>query len=101
MLFRSDAVDGEVDAALHAVVRMAAAMAAQQFQLRPATFVPAPPKPGLIRGEQRDPAWVYWKARALQALAKDSQEPESLRSLAVDLQLPCPLHAFTPKHLIL
>ena len=24
--------------------------------------------------EQKDPAWVYWKARALQALAKDSQE---------------------------
>jgi soluble lytic murein transglycosylase len=28
--------------------------------------------------EQRDPTWVYWKARALQALAKDSSEPEAM-----------------------
>ncbi|MCE9657436.1 MAG: lytic transglycosylase domain-containing protein [Burkholderiales bacterium] len=30
--------------------------------------------------EQKDAAWIYWKARALQALAKDSQEGESLRA---------------------
>ena len=28
--------------------------------------------------EQRDPAWVYWKARALQALAPDSSEPQAM-----------------------
>ena len=28
--------------------------------------------------EQKDSAWVYWKARGLQALAKDSQDGESL-----------------------
>jgi soluble lytic murein transglycosylase len=32
--------------------------------------------------EQREPAWVYWKARALSALAPDSQDGESMRSLA-------------------
>jgi len=32
--------------------------------------------------EQREPAWVYWKARALTALAADSQDAESMRSLA-------------------
>jgi soluble lytic murein transglycosylase len=32
--------------------------------------------------EQREPAWVYWKARALLALAGDSQEGESMKSLA-------------------
>ena len=32
--------------------------------------------------EQADPAWVYWKARALMALAADSQDSESMRSLA-------------------
>ena len=32
--------------------------------------------------EQRDPAWVYWKARALTAVAADSQDGESMRSLA-------------------
>jgi soluble lytic murein transglycosylase len=31
--------------------------------------------------EQRDPAWVYWKARALMALAPDSQESEAMRAL--------------------
>ena len=31
--------------------------------------------------EQRDPAWVYWKARALLALSADSQEAESMRAL--------------------
>jgi soluble lytic murein transglycosylase len=30
--------------------------------------------------EQKEPAWTYWKARALQALAKDSQDGESLRA---------------------
>jgi soluble lytic murein transglycosylase len=34
--------------------------------------------------EQRDPAWVYWKARALLALAGDSQDSESMRQLARD-----------------
>lgn len=28
--------------------------------------------------EQREPTWVYWKARALLALAKDSSEPEAM-----------------------
>ncbi|HEX7436484.1 MAG TPA: lytic transglycosylase domain-containing protein, partial [Caldimonas sp.] len=36
-------------------------------------------------GEQREPAWVYWKARGLQALAKDSQDGESLRALSREL----------------
>ncbi len=31
--------------------------------------------------EQRDPAWVYWKARALIALAPDSQDSEAMRAL--------------------
>jgi soluble lytic murein transglycosylase len=35
--------------------------------------------------EQRDPAWLYWKARGLQALARDSQDSESLRKLAREL----------------
>ncbi len=35
--------------------------------------------------EQRDPAWVYWKARALQGLAKDSQDGESMRAMAREL----------------
>ncbi len=35
--------------------------------------------------QQRDPAWVYWKARALQALAKDSQDGDSMRTLAQEL----------------
>ena len=35
--------------------------------------------------EQREPAWIYWKARALQALAKDSQDGEALRTMALDL----------------
>ncbi len=30
--------------------------------------------------EQKDAAWIYWKARALQALARDSQDGESLRA---------------------
>ena len=35
--------------------------------------------------EQRDPAWVYWKARALAAIAGDSQESDSMRALAREL----------------
>ncbi len=35
--------------------------------------------------QQRDPAWVYWKARALQALAPNSQEDEGMRVLAAEL----------------
>lgn len=35
--------------------------------------------------EQRDPAWVYWKARGLQALAADSQEGEALRGQASEM----------------
>jgi soluble lytic murein transglycosylase len=35
--------------------------------------------------EQRSDAWTYWKARGLQALAKDSQDGDSMRSLAHDL----------------
>jgi len=30
--------------------------------------------------EQREPAWVYWKARGLEALAKDSQGGDALRA---------------------
>ena len=33
-------------------------------------------------GEQRDPAWVYWKSRGLMALAPSSQDAESMRTLA-------------------
>jgi soluble lytic murein transglycosylase len=33
---------------------------------------------------QQDPAWVYWKARALIALAPQSENAEGLRSLARD-----------------
>lgn len=33
--------------------------------------------------EQREPAWVYWKARALMAVAPDSQD-DSMRSLGRD-----------------
>jgi len=35
--------------------------------------------------QQRDPAWVYWKARALQALATSSQDAEAMRELAREL----------------
>lgn len=34
---------------------------------------------------QKDPAWVYWKARALQALAKDSADAEALKATSRDL----------------
>ncbi|MEP7302681.1 MAG: transglycosylase SLT domain-containing protein, partial [Caldimonas sp.] len=35
--------------------------------------------------EQKDAAWVYWKARALQTLAKDSQDGEGLRAASREL----------------
>jgi len=35
--------------------------------------------------EQRDPTWVYWKARALQALADDSTEPEAMTAQAQEM----------------
>ena len=35
--------------------------------------------------EQREATWVYWKARALQALAGDSQEGESMRTMSREL----------------
>jgi len=35
--------------------------------------------------EQRDPTWVYWKARALEALAKDSTEPEAMTAQAQEM----------------
>ena len=36
-------------------------------------------------GEQRDSAWVYWKARGLEALAKDSQDGAALHALSREL----------------
>jgi soluble lytic murein transglycosylase len=35
--------------------------------------------------EQKEAPWVYWKARALQAMAKDSQEGEALRAASREL----------------
>jgi len=35
--------------------------------------------------EQKEASWVYWKARALQALARDSQEGDSLRTTSREL----------------
>ena len=35
--------------------------------------------------EQRDPTWVYWKARALQVLGRDSQDGEAMRAMAQEL----------------
>ena len=37
--------------------------------------------------EQRDPTWVYWKARALQALGRDSQDGEAMRAMAQELMV--------------
>jgi soluble lytic murein transglycosylase len=34
---------------------------------------------------QKDPAWVYWKATALQAVAEDSEDGEALRSSSREL----------------
>jgi soluble lytic murein transglycosylase len=35
--------------------------------------------------EQKEPVWVYWKARALQALARDSQDGQSLLATSREL----------------
>ena len=35
--------------------------------------------------EQKDAAWIYWKARGLQALARDSQDGESLLATSREL----------------
>lgn len=35
--------------------------------------------------QQRDPAWIYWKARALQALAPASQDDEGMRAMAGEM----------------
>ena len=35
--------------------------------------------------EQREPAWMFWKARALRAVARDSQDDDSMRTLAREL----------------
>jgi soluble lytic murein transglycosylase len=35
--------------------------------------------------EQREPAWVYWKARALRVLAADSQDADALRTQSRDM----------------
>ena len=35
--------------------------------------------------EQRDAAWVYWKARAMLAIAGDSQDTESMRGMGREL----------------
>ncbi len=37
--------------------------------------------------EQREPAWVYWKARGLQSLSVDSQDGDGLRSQAREMLL--------------
>ena len=34
---------------------------------------------------QRDPTWVYWKARALQALAKDSSDPAAMAAQSQEM----------------
>lgn len=48
------------------------------------------------QAEQRDPTWVYWKARALQAVAKDSSEPEAMTAQAQEMlsQLAGQLHFY-------
>ena len=35
--------------------------------------------------QQRDPAWIYWKARALQSLSGHSEDPDGMRELAREL----------------
>jgi len=35
--------------------------------------------------EQKEPSWIYWKARSLQALARDSQDGESLLASSREL----------------
>jgi soluble lytic murein transglycosylase len=46
--------------------------------------------------EQREPAWIYWKARALQALAPDSQDGEGMTAQAKALlaSIAGPLHFY-------
>ncbi len=46
--------------------------------------------------EQREPTWVYWKARALQALAPDSQDGAALKDEADTLlaSIAGPLHFY-------
>ncbi|HSV70182.1 MAG TPA: transglycosylase SLT domain-containing protein [Methylibium sp.] len=46
--------------------------------------------------EQREPAWVYWKARALQALAADSQDGAGMVAQAKALlaSIASPLHFY-------
>lgn len=46
--------------------------------------------------EQRDATWVYWKARALQALAADSQDSAAMteESRALMRQIASPLHFY-------
>ncbi|MGA0610474.1 transglycosylase SLT domain-containing protein [Caldimonas sp. KR1-144] len=46
--------------------------------------------------EQRDPTWVYWKARALQALAADSQDGAAMleESRTLMRQIASPLHFY-------
>ena len=36
-------------------------------------------------GAQRDPTWVYWKARALQALARDSSDPAAMSAQSQEM----------------
>ena len=40
---------------------------------------------GMSASEQRDPAWVFWKARALRAVSVDSQQGEAMRAQAVEM----------------
>ncbi|WP_374685063.1 lytic transglycosylase domain-containing protein [Rhizobacter sp. J219] len=35
--------------------------------------------------EQREPVWVYWKARALQAIAKDSSNPQAMNEQSQEM----------------
>ncbi|MBL0729795.1 lytic transglycosylase domain-containing protein [Piscinibacter sp. HJYY11] len=35
--------------------------------------------------EQRDPTWVYWKARALKAIAPDSSDPQAISAQAQEM----------------
>ncbi len=46
--------------------------------------------------EQREPAWVYWKARALTALAASSQDSDALRAESRELMasIASPLHFY-------
>lgn len=39
----------------------------------------------MSRDEQRESTWTYWKARALNVLASDSQEGESMKAMAAEM----------------